>query len=74
MLDSVCDVNRGLLSWGPEYLLVFIKLLFLLASLRDGFSLELCLEGQHPGVASSLLTWILLFCGHYLMKLQVEEL
>ena len=26
---------------------------------------ELCLEGQHPGVASSLLTLRLVFCGYY---------
>jgi hypothetical protein len=33
---------------------------------------ELCLEGQHPGVASSLLR--LVFCGYYLMNLPVEDL
>ena len=38
------------------------------------FSLQLCLEGQHPGVASSLLTLRLVFCGYYLMKLPVEDL
>jgi hypothetical protein len=32
------------------------------------------LEGQHPGVASSLLTLRLVFCGYYLMKLPVEDL
>ena len=32
---------------------------------------ELCLEGQHPVVASSLLTLRLVFCGYYLMKLPV---
>ena len=31
-------------------------------------------KGQHPGVASSLLTLILVFCGYYLMKLPVEDL
>ena len=31
------------------------------------FSLQLCLEGQHPGVASYLLTLRLVFCGYYLM-------
>jgi hypothetical protein len=36
------------------------------------FSLQLCLEGQHPGVASSLLTLRLEICGYYLMKLPVE--
>ena len=35
---------------------------------------ELCLEGQHPGVVSSLLTLRLVFCGYYLMKLPVEDL
>ena len=30
---------------------------------------ELCLEGQHPGVASSLLTLRLVFCRYNLMKL-----
>lgn len=38
------------------------------------FSLLLCLEGQHPGVASSLLTLRLVFCGYYLMKPLVEDL
>ena len=38
------------------------------------FSLQLCLEGQHPGVASSLLTLRRVFCGYYLMKLPVEDL
>ena len=33
---------------------------------------ELCLEGQLPGVASSLLTMRLVFCGYYLMKLQLR--
>ena len=36
------------------------------------FSLQLCLEGQHPGVASSLLTLRLVFRGYYLMKLQLR--
>ena len=31
------------------------------------FSLQLCLEGQHPGVASSLLTLRLFFFRYYLM-------
>ena len=31
------------------------------------------LEGHHPGVASSLLTLRLVFCGYYLMKLPVED-
>ena len=35
---------------------------------------ELCLEGQHPGVASSLSMLRLVFCGYYLMKLPVEDL
>ena len=35
---------------------------------------ELWLEGQHPGVASSLLTLRLVFCGYYLMKLPVEDM
>jgi hypothetical protein len=35
---------------------------------------ELCLEGQHSGVASSLLTLRLVFCVYYLMKLPVEDL
>ena len=35
---------------------------------------ELCLEGQYCGVASSLLTMGLVFCGYYLMKLPVEDL
>jgi hypothetical protein len=35
---------------------------------------ELCLVGQHPGVACSLLTLRLVFCGYYLMKLPVEDL
>ena len=38
------------------------------------FSLQLCLEGQHPRVASSLLTLRLVFCGYYLMKLPAEDL
>jgi hypothetical protein len=33
-----------------------------------------CLEGQHPGFVSSLLTLRLVFCGYYLMKLPVEDL
>jgi hypothetical protein len=36
------------------------------------FSLQLFLEGQHPGVASSLLTLRLVFCGYYLMRLPCE--
>ena len=35
---------------------------------------ELDLEGQHPRVASSLLTLRLVFCGYYLIKLPVEDL
>ena len=35
---------------------------------------ELCLECQDPGVAFSLLTLRLVFCGYYLMKLPVEDL
>jgi hypothetical protein len=35
---------------------------------------ELCLEGQNSGVASSLLTLRVVFCGYYLMKLPVEDL
>ena len=35
---------------------------------------ELCLEGQHPGVASSLLMLRPVFCGYYLMKLAFEDL
>ncbi|CAB1428518.1 unnamed protein product, partial [Pleuronectes platessa] len=31
-------------------------------------------EGQHPGVASSLLTLTLVFCGYHLKKLPVEDL
>ena len=38
------------------------------------FSLPLCLEGQHPRVASSLWTLRLAFCGYHLMKLPVEDL
>ena len=38
------------------------------------FSLPPCLEGQHPGVASSLWTLRLAFCGYHLMKLPVEDL
>ena len=38
------------------------------------FSLQLCLEDQHPGVASSLLTLRLVFCWYYLMKLPVDDL
>ena len=38
------------------------------------FSLPLCLEGQHPGVVSSLWTLRLAFCGYHLMKLPVEDL
>ena len=34
---------------------------------------ELCLEGQHPRVTSSLLTLRLVFCGYFLMKLPCEE-
>jgi hypothetical protein len=34
----------------------------------------LCVEGQQPGVASSLLTLRLVFCRYYLMKLPVEDL
>jgi hypothetical protein len=34
---------------------------------------ELCLEGQHHGVTSSL-TLRLVFCGYYSMKLTVEDL
>ena len=42
---------------------------------RDmAFSLQLCLEGQHPGVAPSLLMLRLVFCGYYLMKLPIEDL
>ena len=33
------------------------------------FSMQLYLEGQHPGVASSLLTLRQVFCGYYVMKL-----
>ena len=36
------------------------------------FSLQICLEGQHPRVASSLLTLRLVFCGYYLMRMPVE--
>ena len=35
---------------------------------------ELCLEGQHPGVASSGLTLRLVFCWYYLIKLLIEDL
>ena len=35
---------------------------------------ELCLEDQHPGVASSLLTLRLVCCGYYFKKLAVEDL
>ena len=38
------------------------------------FSLPLCLEGQHSGVASSLWTSRLAFCWYHLMKLPVEDL
>ena len=38
------------------------------------FSLQLCLEGQHSGVTSSLLTLRLVFCGAYLLRLPVEDL
>ena len=38
------------------------------------FSLNLCLEGQHPRVTSSLLMLRLVFCGYYLMKLPIEDL
>jgi hypothetical protein len=31
-------------------------------------------DGQHPGVASSLLTLRLVFYGYYIMKLPVEDL
>ena len=37
-------------------------------------SLQLCIEGQHPGVTSSMLMLRLGFCGYYLMKLPVEDL
>lgn len=37
-------------------------------------SLLLTLEGQQPGVASSLLTLRLVFCGHSVIKLPVEDL
>ena len=37
-------------------------------------SLQLCLEDQHPGVASSLFMLRLVFCGYYIMKLPVEDL
>src|SRR4029434_9233519 len=49
-----------------------INLFFLLASLR--FSLQLCLAGQHPGVALSLYMLTLAFCGYHLKKLPVEDL
>jgi hypothetical protein len=35
---------------------------------------ELCLEGQYPGVASTLLTLRLVFYEYYLIKLPVEDL
>ena len=38
------------------------------------FSLQLCLEGHHPRVASSLLMLRLVFCRYYLMKLPVEDM
>ena len=38
------------------------------------FSLQLCLEGQHPRLSSSLLMLRLVFCGYYLMKLLVEAM
>ena len=38
------------------------------------FSLQLCLEGQHPGVASSVLMLRLVYCGYFFMKLPVEDL
>ena len=38
------------------------------------FSLQLCLEGQHPGVASSLLMLRRVFCGYYLIKLPPNPL
>ena len=38
------------------------------------FSLQLCLEGQHPRVTSSLWTLRLVLCGYHLMKLPVEDM
>ena len=37
------------------------------------FSLQLCLEAQHPWVASSLLTLRLVICGYYLMIMQIVQ-
>ena len=68
--------NAGLLGRVPLSSVcsfAHLNLFFLLASLRYGFSLQLCLEGQHPGVSSSLLTLRLMFCMLYLMKLPVED-
>ena len=49
-----------------------LNLFFLLASLRCFFLCN-CLEGQHPGVASSLLPLrLVLICGCYFMMLPVE--
>jgi hypothetical protein len=44
------------------------------ARLNMAFSLQLCIEGQYPGVASSLWTLRLVFCGNYFVKLPVEDL
>ncbi len=38
------------------------------------FLLPLCLEGQHPGVSSSLLMLRLVLCGYHLIKLPVLDL
>jgi hypothetical protein len=51
--------NKKILRWAKEH---------------RHWTEEICLEGQHPGLASSLLTLRRVFCGYYLMKLPVEDL
>ena len=51
-----------------------LNIFFLLASLRYGFFFATLPRRPHSRVISSLLTFRLVFCGYYLMKLPVEDL
>lgn len=60
----------------PVFLCLWVCVLLpvLIGQSQIWFSLLPCLEVQHPGVSSPLLTLRLVFCGYNLMKLQVEDL
>ena len=80
-LDMCLASHKCSSLWSKELkislILPFLSITFFVpqsSSVQHVDFLLLCLEGQHPTVASSLLMLWLFFCGYHLMRIPVKDL